>query len=132
MSKYGKERKVIVIPLTNQDTGNTQVFSINDYSVVFRFNEPTTLKAKIIDNIKSAVVISRAIKTEFDANTGRTQNKIKVIEKPRYKIIELSKEFKEDSEEIRDGKISDIEENIDENGTITKELLSEQTIKINH
>ena len=127
MSKYGKERKVIVIPLTGEDKGETQIFSINGYSVVFRFNEPTTLRARIIDLIKRAVVISRKIDSTFDATTGRTKNDIKVIEQPRYKVIELTEEFKEDKLIEKE---KNLNETIEANGQITKELLSEQQREI--
>ena len=127
MSKYGKERKVIIIPLTNRDPDDTQIFSINDYSVVFRFNEPTTLKAGIIEHIKKSVVISRGLKSEFDATTGKTKQTVVEKRDPRYKVIELSGQSK-DSKEIEDTVITKVETkgSISDEGEIIPDSVTEE------
>ena len=87
-----KHRKVLVTPQTKEDEGMDGYAYVNGLTVKYRFGEPTSLRASIIDFLKDAKVVTRTHEEFIDVDKKRKKRVVK-REVPRYKVFELGKDF---------------------------------------
>lgn len=87
-----KHRKVLVSPQTDEDKGMDGYAYVDGITVKYRFGQPTSLRASIIDFLRECKVVTRIHEEYTDLDKKR---KVRVIKKevPRYKVFELGKDF---------------------------------------
>lgn len=87
-----KHRKVLVTPQTKEDEGLDGYAYVNGVTVKYRFGEPTSLRASIIDFIKDIKVVTRMPEEFIDYDKKK---KVRIVKREvkRYKVFELGKDY---------------------------------------